>query len=206
MEDSRISSRVIFHFFLSYFFLSCLRMHAQILRNLFPNIQLPRWDVVLLLLLLLLFTWYLSKHIEFHTLLWWTEWGVTQSVSFVIILKNNCTGRSSSTVHLFTKFKLGAKWNILASAFTKKKGRGDFSDKAGFLQIRSFWIAFPFWNHCSFFGSHQFRNHSFLGVGWQDMPHSQRIVSCPHGRFSDWLLLFTQSRYYNRVLTIFFQY
>lgn len=104
MEDSRISSRIIFHFFLSYFFLSCLRMHAQILRNLFPNIQLPRWDVVLLLLLLLLFTWYLSKHMEFHTLLWWTEWGVTQSVSFVIILKNNCTGRSSSTVHLFTKF------------------------------------------------------------------------------------------------------
>ena len=60
-------------------------------------------------------------------------------VSFLIILKKNCTDNSSSKVHLFTKFKLQAKWNTLASASTKKKGRGDFSDKAG-----SSGVVFPF--------------------------------------------------------------
>lgn len=66
-----------------------------------------------------------------------------KSHSSLIILKNNCTDNSSSKVHLFTKFKLGVKWNILAS-FTKKTGRGDFSDKADFLQMCSFLLFFLF--------------------------------------------------------------
>lgn len=64
---------------------------------------------------------YLSKHVEFHTLLWWTEYRAIHFVSFLIILRNNCTDNSISKVHLLTKFKLRAKWNTLASVSTQKR-------------------------------------------------------------------------------------
>lgn len=63
-------------------------------------------------------------------------------VSFLIFLKNKCTDNSSSKVHLFTKFKLRAKWNTLASASMMEKERGGFSNKADFLHMCSFWVVF----------------------------------------------------------------
>lgn len=111
---------------------------------------------------------YLSKHVEFYTLLWWTEWRATHFVSFLIILKNNCTDDSSSKVHLFTKFKLKDKWNTLVSASTRKREGVTSPIRQIFYKYVVFGLFFLFWNHCLFFGSHQVRNYSLLGMGQQN--------------------------------------